>query len=123
MSSLAFVLLASMITAQSATQPDSRQPTRFPELGLRLAEPTPELLQRYGLDPKAEGVLVRGVDPNGRADEGGFEIGMLITDAAGRKVKNLAEFRAATAHQKPETDLIVRILKKQKAEFRVLIHH
>ncbi len=123
MTGLAYFLISTIVLVQTADQPDARQPTRFPELGLRLVEPTPALLERFGLDPKAQGVLVRGIDPDGRADQGGIEIGMLITDAAGRKVTNLAEFRAAIAQKKPKTDTIVRILKKSKAEFRVLIDH
>lgn len=103
-------------------QVDARQPTRFPELGLRLLEPTPELLERYGLPLDSKGLIVRGVDPDSRADQGGLEIGMLITDAAGRKVTNLSEFRSAMSSHPAKNDMILRILKKSKAEFRVIIH-
>ena len=55
----------------------------------------------------------------GPADRGGLEIGMVITDAAGRKVANLVEFREALANRPAGRDLLVRILKGAKAEFRV----
>ena len=63
-----------------------------------------------------------GVKPDGPADRGGLEVGMVITDAAGRKVSNLVEFREALANRPPHRDLLVRILKGTKAEFRVIVH-
>ena len=122
MIAFALMIIPALLCSQTGEHVDARQPTRFPEVGLRLVEPTAALLERYGLDPLSRGLLIRGVDPDGRADQGGLEIGMLITDAAGHKITTLAEFRAALAHQKPNTDLIVRIMKKSKAEFRVLVH-
>jgi serine protease Do len=107
--------------ATSAATADARNPTRFPELGLRLSEPTPDLAARYGYEPQPGGLFVRGVEPDGPADRGGLEIGMVITDAAGAKVKTLADFRASLARRPAGGDLILRILKGSKAEFRVLL--
>jgi len=101
-------------------EPGTREPSRFADLGLRLAEPTPALLLKYGLNPEARGVLVRGVDPDGPADRGGIEIGMLITDAGHRKVESLAEFRAAATRRGEGQDLVISILKNAKREFRII---
>jgi serine protease Do len=98
-----------------------RTPTRFPELGLRLSEPSPALIRRFRLDREPRGLFVTGVEPDGPADRGGLEIGMVITDAAGQKVTNLAEFREAMANRPANRDLLVRILKGAKAEFRVIV--
>ncbi|MBX6315455.1 MAG: PDZ domain-containing protein [Isosphaeraceae bacterium] len=98
-----------------------RSPTRFPELGLRLSEVTPELLDRYNLLPGTRGVIVRGVEPDGPADKGGLEIGMALTDIGARRVESLNDVRAALAQKPPGRDLVVRILKGKKAEFRVIL--
>ena len=98
-----------------------RTPTRFPELGLRLSEPSPALVRRFRLDREPRGLFVTGVEPDGPADRGGLEIGMVITDAAGRKVASLVDFREALANRPPNRDLLVRILKGAKAEFRVIV--
>ena len=62
-----------------------------------------------------------GVESDGPADRGGLEIGMVITDAANRKVASLTEFREALANRPAGRDLLVRILKGNKAEFRVIL--
>lgn len=98
----------------------ARSPTRFPDLGLRLSEPTPALIRRFRFDREPQGLIVMGVEPDSPADRGGLEIGMVITDAANRKVASLPEFREALANRQAGRDLLVRILKGTKAEFRVI---
>ncbi|WP_435007402.1 trypsin-like peptidase domain-containing protein [Tundrisphaera lichenicola] len=98
-----------------------RTPTRFPDLGLRLSEPTPALIRKFRLDLATDGLFVTGIEPDGPADRGGLEIGMVITDAAGRKVNSLVAFREALANRPAGRDLLIRILKGTKAEFRVLV--
>jgi serine protease Do len=102
-------------------QLDARSPTRFPELGMRLSELTPELLRKFEYPAEVKGLLVRGVEPDGPADRGGLEIGMIITDAADRKVESLADFRGAVAKQPAERDLVVRIRKGNRTGFRVIL--
>jgi serine protease Do len=98
----------------------ARTPTRFPELGLRLSEPSSALVRKFRLDREPRGLFVTGVEPDGPADRGGLEVGMVITDTAGRKVASLTEFREALANRPAGRDLLVRILKGSKAEFRVI---
>jgi serine protease Do len=100
---------------------EARAPTRFPELGLRLAEVTPDLLKKYDFEPDLKGLMVRGVEPEGRADRGGLEIGMIITDVAMVRVETLADFRAALAKRPEGQDLVIRVRKGPKAEFRVIL--
>ena len=78
-----------------------RNPTRFPGLGLRLSEPTAELARQHGIDPVPQGLFVRGIEPGGPADQAGLEIGMVITDAGGRAVRSLGDFRAALRAGRP----------------------
>ena len=99
----------------------ARSPTRFPDLGLRLSEPTAALIRRFRFDREPAGLIVTGVEPDSPADRGGLEVGMVVTDAANRKVTSLPEFREALAGRTPGRDLLVRILKGPKAEFRVIL--
>ncbi len=107
--------------AAPGNEPEARAPMRFPSIGLRLSEPTDALIRRHGLDPATRGLVVIGVEPDGAADRAGVEIGMVITDAADRKVTTLPEFRAALAKRPPDGDLVLRILKAGKPGFRVLL--
>ncbi len=99
----------------------ARSPTRFPDLGLRLSEPSPQMIRRFRFDREPQGLIVTGVEPDSPADRGGLEVGMVITDAANHKVMSLPEFRAALAGRPTGRDLLVRILKGSKAEFRVIL--
>jgi len=98
----------------------ARSPTRFPELGLRLSEPNPSLIRRFRFVREPQGLIVMDVEPDSPSDRGGLEVGMVITDAANRKVTSLPEFREALAQRPGGRDLLVRILKGNKAEFRVI---
>jgi serine protease Do len=99
----------------------ARSPTRFPELGLRLSEPTEALARHYGYTSPPEGLIVRGVEPGGAADAAGLEIGMAITDVGGHAVKSLAEFRERLASRTEGRDVIIRVLRGSKPEFRVIL--
>jgi len=98
----------------------------FATLGLRLSEPTPELARRHRLSRPDHGLVIVGVDHDGRADRGGLEVGMVITDIGRQRIENLDDFRSAlNAHEvraarNGRSDLVVRIMKGPKAEFRVI---
>ena len=79
------------------------------------------LVRRFRFDREPQGLIVMGVEADSPADRGGLEVGMVITDAANRKVLSLPEFREALASRPAGRDLLVRILKGTKAEFRVIL--
>jgi S1-C subfamily serine protease len=114
---------AVLARGQDAPKPidPSRSPTRFPELGLRLEELTPELARRFGLEDLDSGLVVRGVEPGGPGDRAGLEIGTVITDADGRPVRSLPEFRAVLARRHRGRDLILRVRRGAEAGFRVFL--
>ncbi len=112
---------ASTASALRPAETAARSPTRFPELGLRLSEPTPALIRRFGFDREPTGLIVTGVEPEGPGDRGGLEVGMVVTDVADRKVDSVDDFREAVARRPPGRDLLVRILKGEKPEFRVIV--
>ena len=94
---------------------------KFPSMGLNLAESTPALVKRFGLDRGTSGPIITGVEPDGPADRGGLEPGMMITDAGGKLVGNLEDFQEAFTRRPAGRDLLVRIRKGSKVEFRVLV--
>ena len=68
----------------------------------------------------ARGLVVIGVEPDGPADRGGLEIGMVITDAAQTRVDTLSAFRDALGRLRGDRDVLVRVLRGTKAEFRII---
>ncbi|RUL88940.1 trypsin-like peptidase domain-containing protein [Tautonia sociabilis] len=99
----------------------SRDPTRFPELGLRVEEGSDELAARFGLSRDVSGLVIVGISPGGPADLGGLVPGMVITDLLDRRVATLTDLREAVATAPPERDLILRVLHRGRAEFRVIL--
>jgi serine protease Do len=111
---------ATQPTPKAASQAAS--PTHFPDLGLRVSEPTADLAREYGFEKPPKGLFIRDVAPDGVADRGGLQVGMVITDVGGTKTESLDEFRSALAKREAGRDLVIRILKGQKAEFRVILN-
>jgi len=116
------------IAARPAPTETRRSPTRFPTLGLRLAEP--DSVEARGLighnsldDPNTPlpGPVVVGVTPDGPADRGGLELGMVLTDLGNRRIHRLADLHAALLEHENGGDFVVRILKRGKPELRILV--
>ena len=92
----------------------------FRKLGLRLVESDPQTARRFRLREPVRGLIVTGVTPDGPADHGGIEIGMVVTDMAGRRVETLDDARKALDERPRDRDLLIRVLRGPKAEFRVI---
>ncbi len=99
----------------------SSRAARFPSIGLTLAETNPALAKRYQLDRGVSGLIVTGVDRESPADRGGLEPGMVLTDAGGKLVGNIEDFRRIFNGRPADRDLLVRIKKGSKVEFRVVV--
>jgi len=91
----------------------------FRDLGLKLSEPDERLMLRLRLRG-VRGLVVTGVTTDGPADKGGLEIGMVITDLAGRRVDSLDDARKALSERPKDRDLLLRVLRGAKPEFRVI---
>jgi serine protease Do len=65
------------------------------ELGLQVADLTPNLIERLELPEDASGVVVVNIDPNGLAAESGLLRGMLIVSVNEAPVKSVDEFAKA----------------------------
>ena len=60
-----------------------------------MAPLTPELASRYGLPRDTRGVVVRDVDPDGRAADAGIEAGDVIEEVNRQPVQSVEDLRAA----------------------------
>jgi len=64
------------------------------EIGLMLADLTPETARRFGYPENESGVLVRAVKPGSSAENAGIRAGDLIKEAGRRPVASVKDFRS-----------------------------
>jgi serine protease Do len=83
-------------------------PVSIPRLGLRLAPATDD-----------EGAVVRNVEPDGVAAEHGLQVGDVILEAAGRRVRNPRDVAAAVmaAQNDGKRTVLLRVKSKQGTRF------
>ena len=62
---------------------------------MSVAPLTPELASRTGLPRDAHGLVVQGVNPDGRAAEAGVQTGDVIQEVNRQPVQSVDELRAA----------------------------
>jgi serine protease Do len=89
--------------------PKQQRGTAIPRLGMTVA-------------PQGEGIVVTNVDPDGIGAEQGFEAGDLIVQAAGRKVGNAGELRAAieAAQKAGKHTVLLRVKSSEGSKFVAL---
>ncbi len=95
-------------------------PSTSPALGLRLSERSPELDRRFRLNRSQPGFDHHRRRQRRTPDQGGLDPVSVITRVADRDVSRLADFREAVSVAQPKENLIIRILKGAKAEFRLI---
>jgi len=66
------------------------------ELGLTVQRLTPQMAESLGLE-RAEGIVVTAVEPGSAGDEAGIRRGDIILEVDRKAVRNLDEYRKATA--------------------------
>jgi serine protease Do len=69
-----------------------QEPQGLDELGLEVQDPTPALMQRFGLD-EAKGVIITSVRPVSPADDAGLRPGDVILELGSKPVKSAADLR------------------------------
>jgi len=84
--------VAASKSARNDTDPDSNDKAA---LGVSVAPLTPELASRAGLPRDAHGLVVREVNPDGRAAEAGVQTGDVIQEVNRQPVQSVDELRAA----------------------------
>jgi serine protease Do len=86
------------------------------ELGIRIAEMTPELAQRYGHSENEKGVLVVGVQSGSKAAEAGVRQGDLVKEVNRKPVAAVSELRA----ELKKGDKLQLLVKRPNAGFIVI---
>jgi len=86
------------------------------ELGVQIAEITPELARRFGHSETEKGVLVVGVKPGSKAEEAGVQQGDLVKEVNRKPVTTADELRAEIEKK----DKIQLLVKRPNAGFVVI---
>jgi serine protease Do len=86
------------------------------ELGIQIAEMTPEMARRFGHSENEKGVLVIGVKPGSKAEEAGVQQGDLVKEVNRKPVTTPDELRAEIEKQ----DKIQLLVKRPNAGFVVI---
>lgn len=87
------------------------------DLGIRVSEITPDMVQRYQL-PEKSGVIVTNLTPDGRAAQAGLQVGDLIKEINRQEINSLADYRKAIAADSGK-DLSL-FIRRQQAGFMVI---
>jgi serine protease Do len=105
------------LTATVARQPDdqtkigAKKSNDKNELGIQVADLSPERAQQFGLDADESGVLVINVESNSRADQAGLSVGDIIKGVNRKKINSLDEYYNVldkTNKRKPIKILVMR---------------
>ncbi len=109
------------VNVQIAKRDDSqrlarRVPEKNGELGIRIAEMTPEMAKRYGHSETEKGVLVVGVESGSKAAEAGIRQGDLVKEVNRKPVTEVSELRAALK----KNSKIQLLVKRPNAGFIVI---
>jgi serine protease Do len=83
-------------------------------LGLLPRELTSDLRSAVDLPDDANGVFVERVDKGTPAEEGGLQAGDVITEFAGKKIKDVTQFRMLVADQKPGQSVTAEVWRDGK---------
>ena len=82
------------LAKRSDTEPTmARGETRSDDLGLEVREINPEIADRLGLDEATRGVVVTGVDPDGKAGQADIRQGDVIVEINRKPVESLEDYR------------------------------
>jgi serine protease Do len=74
---------------------ESPQEVKAGKFGLKVAEPTKDLLEKYGYKKDPKGVIVTEVTPGSDASEQGLQEGQAVLQAGGKDISSVEEFQKA----------------------------
>ena len=75
--------------------------------GLLVEKLTPEIAGQLKLPAKTNGVVIRDVDPNGKAADAGLQQGDVVQEVNRSPIMNVAEFQAAMKQSTGKTTLLL----------------
>ncbi|RMG45682.1 MAG: Do family serine endopeptidase [Acidobacteria bacterium] len=100
-------------TGAEAAEGGGRRPGQDLErdLGFRYRDITPEIARRYRVEEGLRGVLITDVDPDSEAArEAGLRAGMVIVEAAGRKVENSRDLERIYRDLEPGETFLIKVV-------------
>jgi serine protease Do len=99
----------------SRSTPSERKEEKF---GIKVAELTPEIIQRFGIDDTA-GVIVIDVESDGKGAEAGVQMGDIIKEINHRIIESVKDYTAAMDRIK-EDEAVNLFVWRKNAGFMVL---
>lgn len=78
-------------------------------MGIKVAEITPELRQRYDISPGEEGVVVVDVESGGPAARVGISVGDVIKGVNRKEITSLSDFEEVMSEVQPGATVLVRL--------------
>ena len=88
------------------------------DLGIRVTDITPEMVQRYEL-PEKSGVIVTNLAPDGKAAEAGLQPGDVIKEINHQEINSLDDYRKAIAAAESAKEISI-FVRRQRAGFLVI---
>ncbi len=85
----------------------SGEPGTDDELGLAVEPLTPQLANRLQVPRDTDGVVVTGIDPDGRAADAGLREGDVIRQVDGKAIRSAAELRSALGGRSDRPALVL----------------
>ncbi len=81
-------------------------------LGFTVSNLTSQLADKYGIDRRAQGVVITGIDPAGSAYNEGLREGDLIQSVDRRRISSVDDFSKILGQAKKGDDVLIRILRQ-----------
>jgi serine protease Do len=98
-----------------------RQSDELDQLGVEVAELTPELAKQFGYKEDVQGVVITQVQPDSPAADAGLRRGMLLVKVDKKPIKNIAAVRAALAKAAAEKGVLLQVRSPEGATDYVLV--
>ena len=100
-------MLASQNEIVTPQQPGGSNAHKTEALGMRLATPTADLAEKYGLQENTQGALVTAVVPHSPAERAGLQAGDLITEIDQKPVHNAQEASSLIARHSGNRPILI----------------
>jgi serine protease Do len=97
-------------SALARQEPKSeKQADELDDLGVEVAELTPELAKQFGYKEDAKGVVITQVQPDSPAADAGLQRGMLLVKAGKKRVKGVTDLREAVAKVTSDKGVLLQV--------------
>jgi serine protease Do len=103
-------------------QPNAeKQSDDLDQLGVEVAELTPELAKQLGYKEETQGVVIKQVQPDSPAADAGLRRGMLLVKVDKKRVKDIAAIREAIAKASAEKGVLLQVRSPEGGTDYVLV--